>query len=92
MRNRIGTFLTAVAVVWQLGIVLGQSSVPCPPHCDPKNLEAEYGDGWHVMYFLLGCWQLPESCNYTEAVAEGVPTAALAPRRLTIANLRVHGQ
>ena len=77
MRRKIGNFLTACFVSLSLGVVVAQTVYPCPPHCSQKSLEDTYGDDWHLWYFLLGCWLLPESCQIS-----GLPAQAISQRNV----------
>lgn len=82
MRQRIGKYLVGVFAMLTLSTMAAQVVIPCPPACDPKNLQAEYGDDWHIYYALFGCW-LWSSCWGMEESA-GLPTEAIYKRQFVI--------
>lgn len=79
MRKRFGNVLVAVFALLTLSVMSAQVIIPCPPACDPKNLEREYGDDWHLYYALFGCWAW-SACWGMEPTPQGLPKAALYQR------------
>lgn len=76
MRKRIGAMVLAVFAVVGVAAPIAQVAIPCPAYCDPKNLQAEYGDDWHLYYALFGCWLISPPCGAASNLA-GIPSAAM---------------
>ena len=62
MKRKAGNLILGLFVAVSVAGVFAQTTIPCPPYCAQKYLEAEYGTDWHIYYMLFGCWMLPESC------------------------------
>lgn len=78
MRHKVGKFIGCVFGVMAVSVMVAQTVYPCPEYCTQKSLEANYGDDWHLYYFLLGCFTLPESCNGA-VDTKGAPAEAFYP-------------
>ena len=65
MKRRLGRVVLAVFAVASINFASpkAQTVVPCPEYCTKASLQAQYGEDWHLWYFLNGCFLLPESCT-----------------------------
>ena len=84
MKRRLGRLVLAVFAVASINFASpkAQTVVNCPEYCKKAVLQAEYGDDWHIWYFINGCFLLPESCTGVGSEACQAQTKAAGFRTL----------